>query len=144
MAIQILPQNTLWTRSISFIYFSHSLCRASKDEQIISSSQSPETTSSVLHLNRIAQLVHGRESRGGETAEMYRSLHLLHIHTEGSRNYKCPIHNLVNTRNSRKKTMRGQNSFSLISERMSYPFGWCQSCLAMELRSGIQHFLSKL
>lgn len=92
---------------ISFIYFSHSFHRASKDEQIISSNQSAETTSSILNTIRISQLVGGRESRVGEAVEVARSLHLLHIHTEGSRSYKCANHNLINTRESRKKMMRG-------------------------------------
>lgn len=115
----------LKTSMISFIYFSHSLYRASKDKGIISNSQSAETTSSILNLKQIPQLVCVRGSRGAEAAETARSLHLLHVHTEGSRSYKCAIHNLINTRESRKKMMRGQNSFDLILERTSCPFGWC-------------------
>lgn len=39
-------------------------------------------------------------------------IHLMHIHTEDSRSYNCPTQNLNNTRNSRKKMMKGQNSFN--------------------------------
>jgi len=109
---------------ISFIYFSHSLYRPSKDEQIIGSRESAETTSSTLTLSRISQLVCDRESRGGDTAKMDSSLHPLHIHTESSRSYKWVIHNLINNRESRKNMMRGQKSFSLILERNSNPFAW--------------------
>lgn len=54
----------LKTSMISLIYFSHSLYRASKDKGIISNSQSAETTSSILNLSRIPQLVWVRESGG--------------------------------------------------------------------------------
>lgn len=103
MDTQIIQQNTYEHQKD----FRHSLGRAFKDDQIISKSQSAETTSSAPKLSRILQLMCGRESREGEDAEVAGLLHLTHIHAEECRSHKCATQNLYNTRDSRKKMMKG-------------------------------------